>query len=671
MAVAEKPSAVQAGASSGTLPDFPQFAPGLIGVNGGQETNAAIQAWWNVAKYQLLQQNNNLQQTLHLVATSQGSTGDLQAQIDEEKTVRAAADIALATDISTVSATLTTSIGIVAASVTTEASARATADGHLEGKYTLTVVAGNVVTGMNITSSTGSGTDISSVIFQATDFKIYNGVSGVTMFNVSGSDVNLAGTLTVSTGGKVFIGTGTYNATNTPWYVDSTGKFSLGNQLTWDGTTLTVASGSLTSVDWNTQVTSRPTELTDGRIAVALSSAGLVISGAHPGINVTTGAAGLYLGADFMGYYNGATWRTYIDNAGNFYLGGTSGSLRFTSGVLSIVNGTAGGWAISPTTISSSGAVLDSSGSLLLGSSNDIVILSATDPTYRIWVGNVTSGSASFRVTKTGIMTATGGIFSGAITSTSGTIGGFSIGSNSLVAGAGSNLISITNGSSPFVQLGALSGQSALLNVGFMTLQNNFGNVSVLVGVGSNAGVIQLLNASNSVTIDLHANTGIVTATGFAGDGSSLTGINAANITSGTLDNARLPSAITVSTVHTTSGITVDGSALFNSGYFAIGSCVILGGLTVTAPISAGNGSAGAPGFHFAGSTVDGLFWNGSGDVRIATSGVARLVVRDTAVVIVGVDLKLGTSRAAGSPTPGGTIPILDSTGATVHLITT
>ena len=68
-------------------------------------------------------------------------------------------------------------------------------------------VAGDVVTGMNITSSSGSGTNVSSVIFRATDFKIYNGTSGVVMFSVSGSDVNLAGTLTVSTSGKVYVGT--------------------------------------------------------------------------------------------------------------------------------------------------------------------------------------------------------------------------------------------------------------------------------------------------------------------------------------------------------------------------------------------------------------------------------------------------------------------------------
>lgn len=135
---------------------------------------------------------------------------------------------------------------ISVAGVADERTARVTADGFLSGKYTLTVIAGNVVTGMNITSSTGSGTDVSSVIFRATDFQIYNGVVGKTMFSVSGTDVNLAGVLTVSTSGKVFTGTGTYANNNTPFYVDSSSNFSLGASLTWNGTTLTIV-GSISA----------------------------------------------------------------------------------------------------------------------------------------------------------------------------------------------------------------------------------------------------------------------------------------------------------------------------------------------------------------------------------------------------------------------------------------
>ena len=212
---------------------------------------------------------------------------------------------------------------ISVAGVATEYAARVLADGYLEGKYSLTVIAGNIVTGMNITSASGPGTNISSVIFRATDFRIYNGTLGLAMFTVSGSNVNLAGALTVSTAGKVFTGTGTYGNANTPFYVDSSSNFSLGDKLTFNGTTLTIAGG----------------------------------------ITATTG--------------------------------------------------TIGGWTIAATTLSKNNAVLDSAGRLALGTGNDIVILSATDATYRLWIGNATSGSAAFSVTKGGVLSATGATITG------------------------------------------------------------------------------------------------------------------------------------------------------------------------------------------------------------------------------------------------------------------
>jgi Domain of unknown function (DUF1983) len=75
--------------------------------------------------------------------------------------------------------------GAIGAAVSTEATARATADGNLSGKYSLKVIAGNIVTGMNISSSTGSGTDVSDITFQGANFKIHNGSTGVTPFSVN------------------------------------------------------------------------------------------------------------------------------------------------------------------------------------------------------------------------------------------------------------------------------------------------------------------------------------------------------------------------------------------------------------------------------------------------------------------------------------------------------
>lgn len=84
---------------------------------------------------------------------------------------------------------LTATVGSNTSAITAEASARATADGYLEGKYTLTATAGDVVTGMNITSASGGGTNVSDFTIQATTFKIYDGTTGQTPFYTSGGNV--------------------------------------------------------------------------------------------------------------------------------------------------------------------------------------------------------------------------------------------------------------------------------------------------------------------------------------------------------------------------------------------------------------------------------------------------------------------------------------------------
>lgn len=293
MGATPKSSLSPSSTSSSVLPDFPNFDPGLIDQPGGVETNDAIQEWWTNAKTQILAlQNTNQQGIQKAFAQSQASTGTLQAEIDAEQIARADGDEALATDITIVSATLSTDISMVSAAVTTEATARATADGFLEGKYTLTVQAGNVVTGMNITSSTGSGTDISSVTFVAADFLIYNSITGLQMFEVNGTGVQLGGVVFVDTSGqKLYIGAGNYNNSDTAFYVDSAGNFSLKDHLSFNGSLLSVSG------------------------AINLTS------------TASPSGSGLFIGSDFLGYYTSGAWKTYMDSSGNFYLGGTGGAL--------------------------------------------------------------------------------------------------------------------------------------------------------------------------------------------------------------------------------------------------------------------------------------------------------------------------------------------------------
>lgn len=70
---------------------------------------------------------------------------------------------------------------------------------------------------------------------------------------------------------------------------------------------------------------------------------------------------GLYLGSQYLGYHDGQDWNAYLDEAGNFYLGGeTGGALKFTqatgnlnvTGIVSASAGQFGGWVINNTGIS-------------------------------------------------------------------------------------------------------------------------------------------------------------------------------------------------------------------------------------------------------------------------------------------------------------------------------
>ena len=54
---------------------------------------------------------------------------------------------------------------------------------------------------------------------------------------------------------------------------------------------------------------------------------------------------------------------------------------------------------------------------ITIGTGNNVVILSGSDGTYRIWVGNASAVSAPFRVTQGGALTATNASISGTITS--------------------------------------------------------------------------------------------------------------------------------------------------------------------------------------------------------------------------------------------------------------
>lgn len=518
---------------------------------------------------------------------------------------------------------------------------------------------------------------------------------------------------------------GAYADPDTPFYADAAGYFSLGTSLTWNPETKTltvlgsfvVTGGSIGGFDIG------PDYIRDASDTFGLSSE---TSGSP---NVRFWAGSTFAARDT------APFRVYDD-----------GAMAASSGVI-------GGWAISSTTLAANNAVLDSTGQLLLGTGNDVAILSATNATYRLWIGNATAGTAAFSVTK-----------AGAVFAISGTVGGFTLGATSLTAGTGPTTISLSTVVTAGLSVGDPTGLRAIHRAGTGGTSASFylfNSANALVGSfevqsGHEAPNIFLSNTAGTQTIDIDIDKFVSKSTiTFDGDTniyrdsadtlktdddfivagnltvggtyspasittgaiSGTTGAFSSNVTIGgtlsvtgafsptsvstgaisgttgtfssnvsitgtlTVSGAFSPSSVSTGAISGTTGsfssnVSITGTTTFtggvtmNSGFFSIGSCSILGGLGLTGAVTTGDGSLGAPGHAFASDTDTGWRLNSAGDMRGVTSGADRLVVRDAAIVLL-VPLKFDTNKAAGSPTPGGTVSAQDASGTTIQLITT
>lgn len=480
------------------------------------------------------------------------------------------------------------------------------ADGYLESVWTMQAIAGPVVTGMTLFSSANpnDNTFISRITFQADVLQIQTASGNhKTVFSTSADAIKLGDVLTVDlANAKVYIGTGTYANSNTAFYVDDDGFFSLKNKLTFDPTglgTLTVTGAIVADSGviggWN--ITS--TTLT--RNNATLDSAGQLVLGTANDI--------IYLSA------TDATYRIWVGNV-------TAGSATFRvtkTGAISATAGLVGGWTLSSTTLSASNVVIDSSGTILLGTASDILLMSAVDSTYRLWAGNVTASLATFSVTK-----------AGALFSTSGLIGGFTITSTTLTGGSGATQVLLSSTAAAGILVGDPSALHAAIvrspgNIVSYALNNSL-NVQVglfsCAAAGTNGGSLTVYDSAGSGFINL--------------DGSNQ------HIVFSSDTNIYRSAAATLKT---------DGT-LVALGYLA------------------GNGLVGTPSIAFSSDPDTGWYWSSSGDMRATTNGVDRFVVRDGAIVCL-VPLKIDNNRVAGAPVPGGTVTIQSASGATISLITT
>jgi len=109
-----------------------------------------------------------------------------------------------------------------------------------------TSITSGTIVGNLIAANTIVGDKIQANTVDVDRFKTNTGIAGIIYV---GSDDSPTGTNRIvldgaSTLPKIYYGSGVYNNSNTPFYIDAAGKFSLKDQLTWDGSSLTVR-GSL------------------------------------------------------------------------------------------------------------------------------------------------------------------------------------------------------------------------------------------------------------------------------------------------------------------------------------------------------------------------------------------------------------------------------------------
>jgi hypothetical protein len=140
---------------------------------------------------------------------------------------------------------------------------------------------------------------------------------------------------------RIYIGTGTYNNSNTSIYLDSDGKFSLKDKLTFDGSNLSINGGGTFSGNLSAA---------GGTFTGTLSAAGGTFTGALSGGTISIGSGNSIFKADSNGIYLGnATFASAPFRVSpNGALTATNATI---SGNISSTAGSIGGWNIDSNSI--------------------------------------------------------------------------------------------------------------------------------------------------------------------------------------------------------------------------------------------------------------------------------------------------------------------------------
>jgi hypothetical protein len=178
-------------------------------------------------------------------------------------------------------------------------------------------------------------------------------ITGSLLVGTDTTKITITGTNDPSSS-KIFAGVGIWNNTDTGFYMDASGRFSLKNALNWDGNTLNISGNiNITGGDTFNELQNLSSSLQEVSASAGESivdDTGRIKLPATP----TTGS-GLHLGSNFMGYFANEEWKTYMASNGNFFLEGDDGGLSWNSatskleisGSINAFDGNIGNWIIS------------------------------------------------------------------------------------------------------------------------------------------------------------------------------------------------------------------------------------------------------------------------------------------------------------------------------------
>lgn len=202
-----------------------------------------------------------------------------------------------------------------------------------------TVTAGSIVIGTTnkiwLNDSNDGALAIGGTVKGAAPFRVT--ATGA----LTATDATINGNITATTGAiggltiastKIYVGVGTFNNSNTAFYVDNTGQLSLGNKLSWNGTAL-VVDGQVTATSGAIGGWSIATNTLSATNVLLDSNSRYIRVGATPASMTFGSTAGVQI------EYNGGSPRVYFGNGTNRFVNFDGTNLSFQAANTSLTTG--------------------------------------------------------------------------------------------------------------------------------------------------------------------------------------------------------------------------------------------------------------------------------------------------------------------------------------------